>query len=223
MGGLPEGPERRAWQEQVVWQAMRLREYRTAFVGWTHFFKWAALAFIGVAIFGVIAYPPLNKPGEPPMWGPADYMLMLGGLLTTLMYFFIIGSGADFLGRTPRQIIIRRRVREHDRRLRKLKRIEKERARRVAAGEPIRSVGSRLGFSTQMDALGGWASDRDLRLAAKVAGFSGSDIAAQARADARKRGVKIPRWPELETSVITQPPPRARILRGAARSPRLRR
>jgi len=164
-----------------------------AFVGWTHLLKWVAPAFIGVALFGVIAYPPLNEPGEPPMWGPADYVLMAAGLLSTLWYFVVMGSGADFTGRSPRQIIIRRRVRDYDRRLRKLRRIEKERARRVAAGERVRPVGSRLGLYTQVDELGAWANDRDLRLLARVAGFAGADIAAEARADARKCGVEIPK------------------------------
>ncbi|KAA9154752.1 hypothetical protein F6B41_12310 [Microbacterium lushaniae] len=219
MGGLPEGPERRVWQEWIEWQAMRLREYRLAFVGWTHFWKWAGLLALGLILFGVIAYPPLNKPGEPVMWGPADYGIMLGGFLSIFIYLAALGSGADFLGRTPRQIIIRRRVRAYDRRMRKLRRIDKERARRIAEGAKIRARGSRLGFSTQVDELGAWVRDPDLRLAAKVAGFVGADIAGRAFARARERGVEIPPWPELEPSSA----PATRTAGGSIkRSPRLR-
>jgi hypothetical protein len=219
MGGLPEGPEKRVWQEWVEWQATRLREYRLAFVGWTHFWKWAALAFICVAVFGFVLYPPVNEPGEPPTWGLFDYGMMALGLLSIAVYVIALGSGHDFLGRSPREVIIRRRVRDYDRRFRKLRRIEKERARRVAEGAQIRRVGSRLGFSTQVDELGAWASDPDLRLVAKVAGLMGADIAARAAADARKRGVEIPKWPELEPSTGIEP----RAVGGTVRrAPRLR-
>jgi hypothetical protein len=219
MSGLPEGPEKRVWQEWVEWQAMRLREYRLAFVGWTHFWKWAALAFLGLVIFGLIIYPPINKPGEPIMWGPADYMLMLAGLLSVVIFIIALGSGADFKGRSPREIIIRRRVRDYDRRMRKLRRVEKERARRIAEGAQIRARGSRLGFSTQVDELGAWVRDPDLRLAAKVAGMTGADIAGRAFARARERGVQIPKWPELEPA--SAPATRSASV-GITRSPRLR-
>lgn len=219
MGGLPEGPERRVWQEWVEWQAMRLREYRYAFIGWTRFWKWAGLAFICVAVFGFILYPPLNEPGEPPTWGMFDYGMMALGLLSIAMYSFALGSGHDIVGRSPREIIIRRRVRDHDRRMRKLRRIERERARRVAQGVDVRPAGSRLGFSTQVDELGAWASDFDLRKLAKLGGFFAADLAASVRAEIRAHGAEIPKWPELESSDETAP----RAVRGGSvRSPRLR-
>lgn len=198
--GLPEGPERRVWQEWVNWQATRLREYRLAFTGWTQFFKWAGLAFICVTVIGSILYPPINKPGEPEVWGPGDYPFLLLGLFATTVYTFALGSGHDFFGRSPREIIIRRRVKDFDRRSRRLRRIERVRARRVALGADIRPVGSRLGFSTQVDDLGAWASDFDLRRLAKLGGLFAADIAARVRDKLSERGVEVPKWPELEPS-----------------------
>ncbi|MGD8168544.1 hypothetical protein ACEXOS_015085 [Herbiconiux sp. P16] len=70
LGGLPEGSEKRFWQKSVDQQAVRLREYREAFVGWTLFWKWAVVGLVGATILGLILYPPVT--GRLP-WLPSPH------------------------------------------------------------------------------------------------------------------------------------------------------
>lgn len=193
--GLPDGPEKAVWQESTAWQGQRLREYQEAFVGWTFMAKWAGLAFIIVPLVLLVIFPPINKPGDRYPLGPADYMMMGMGLLTTVVYAVSLGSGRDFFGRSPRDIILRRRLRRFKRRLRSARRLDKERARRFASGAAIKPKGSRLGFSTQIDFFGPWMRDPGIRNFIGTAGFIAPDIAAMYLSEARGRGVELPPWP----------------------------
>lgn len=191
LGGLPEGNERDRWEESVEWQALRLRQYRTAFVGRTLLVKWGAVTLVGGLIFGLILWPPFGDP-----WGPADWILIGIGLIDTLLIGLFISAGYDLAGRTPAEIMRSRRVREHDRRLKRLRRIERVRAERANTDPSIRPKGSRLGFSTQVDEFGAWVRDPGLRTLARLSGVMGADLAQRQRDDLRARGVAIPTDPD---------------------------
>lgn len=196
-GGLPDGPEKSAWQDSIDWQAMRLREYREAFVGKTLFWRWAGLAFIAVPLILLVLFPPINEPGDRFPFGPTDYMMMGMGLFTSGIYAVSLASGRDFLGRSPRDIILIRRGKRFKSRWRKLKSLDKERARRAESEPNYKQKGSALGFSTQVDVFGPWMRDRDLRAFVETAGFVAPDIAGRYLASARGRGVELPAWPDL--------------------------
>ncbi|EZP26248.1 hypothetical protein [Microbacterium oleivorans] len=194
-GGLPDGLEKERWQSSITSQAARLRLYRRAFVGWPLFLKWAGIVYIGISLGGLILWPPLNKPDEPVAFGPADYIFLGQGVLITLFVAITVSSGRSTSGRTPPEIIVRQRVRDHDRRLKKLKRIEKVRASRAATDSSIRPKGSRLGFSTQVDELGAWVRDPGLRALTFYTPIAGSDLAAETRRELAERGIRIPDYP----------------------------
>lgn len=195
LSGLADGAEKGAWQASIDEQAARLREYRRAFVGWTLFWKWVVVGFVAVAVLGLILYPPVNETGQPAMWGPADYVMILGGLYCCVIYVVAVSAGQDFLGRSPRELLLLRRLRRHDRRRRKLSRVAR-RARSAARPGVERGV-SRLGFATQVDVLGEWMRDPDLRGYVRNAGFVSADIRGRYYADLRRRGVAIPAWPTV--------------------------
>ncbi|MCR2825338.1 hypothetical protein [Microbacterium sp. zg.Y909] len=92
-GGLPDGEEKRIWEDSFEWRAARLRMYREAFCGWTWFWKWASVAFVGVAVTGIILFPPFN--GD---YGPADYLLMSMGLVDCGLIAVFISNGYDLTG-----------------------------------------------------------------------------------------------------------------------------
>lgn len=198
-GGLSEGPEKRVWQQSIERQAMRLREYRRAFVGWTLFWKWATVAAMAVTLFGLALYPPLNRPGQPEMWGPGDWVLLLPGLYACVTYVVTISVGCDSLGRTPRDILLRRRLREYNRRKRKLRRIEKARAERAKLDPSVRPTGSRLGFESQLDEFGPWMRDWEIRGWVRTAGLHAADMRARYAAGLRRRNIYAPPWPDPET------------------------
>lgn len=225
-GGLPNGPEKIVWEDSVTWQGQRLREYQEAFVGWALVARWAGLAFVIVPLVLLVAFPPINKPGDAYPLGPADYMMMVMGLIATVIYALALGSGRDFWGRSPRDIILRRRLRRFRRRLHVARRLDKARAKRVSGGATIESTGSRLGFSTQVDVFGPWMRDRDIRNYIGAAGFAGLDIAATYLSEARARGVELPAWPslaerypEIVEALDVAPPPRPRSPMPTGRGP----
>lgn len=193
--GLPEGLEREVWQESIAEQAERLRGYRRAFVGWTWFWKWLGVIYLGGALVGTILYPPINRPGDRYPLGPGDYIFYGLGLVLALVAAISISSGRDYWGRSSREVLLRRRVRQFDRRWRKLRRIEKRRKKRAETDSAIRSTGTRLGFSTQADEFGAFVRDRDMRAMIRALGWGGADLAAQSYNDLRGRGVEIPQWP----------------------------
>lgn len=207
MGGLPEGTEKQVWQVSIDKQATRLREYRRAFVGWTLFWKWAVVAFVAVALFGLILYPPINEPGEPATFGPGDWALILPGLFACATYVVAVSTGNDFLARSPRDILLARRLRKYNRRLRKLRRIEKVRAERAETDPTIKPKGSRLGFSTQVDEFGPWMRDADLRDYVGTAGIHAADFRARAAARLRARHMPTPPWPDPVTRRSPEPEP----------------
>jgi hypothetical protein len=191
LGGLPEGKERERWQESVEWQALRLRQYRTAFVGGTLLMKWGTVTFLGVAIFGLVLWPPFGDG-----WGPTDWILIGLGVVNSLLIGTFISAGYDLGGRSPVDIMRARRVRAHDRRLKKLRRIERVRAERAKTDSSIRPIGSRLGFSTQADEFGAWVRDPGLRTLARLSGVMGADLRQDVRGELRARGVAIPPDPD---------------------------
>jgi hypothetical protein len=207
VGGLPDGSEKQVWQASIDKQAMRLREYRRAFVGWTLFWKWVVVAFVAVAVFGLILYPPINEPGDPIPYGPFDYMMMFLGLLACVTYVVAVSTGNDFLGRSPRDILLGRRLRKYNRRLRKLRRIEKIRAERAKTDPTIKPKGSRLGFSTQVDEFGPWMRDDDVRDYVGAAGIHAADFRARAAARLNARHIPPPPWPDPVTRRAPEPQP----------------
>ncbi|MFI8632157.1 hypothetical protein ACIGEP_06155 [Microbacterium sp. NPDC077663] len=207
LAGLPDGSERRAWQASIERQAMRLREYRRAFTGWTLFWKWSVVAAMAATLFGLILYPPINRPGQPEIWGPGDWVLLLPGLYACVTYVVTISAGLDFLGRSPRDILLRRRLRAHNRRDRRLRRIEKVRAKRANTDPTIRARGSRLGFRTQVDEFGPWMRDFDMRGYVRTAGLHAADQRAHYAARLNERGVRPPLWPDPDTKRAPTPHP----------------
>lgn len=205
LSGLPEGPEKRVWQASVVWQAMQLREYRRAFVGGVLVTKWVGLAIFGALLFGIVSYPPINKPGDKYPFGLFDYCMMAAGFLSMVIYIVSVASGHDFFGRSARELLLRRRLRRFRRRFKKLLRLDKERARRIIDGSSIRPRGSKLGFSTQVDEFGPWMRDGDLRSVIRLAGWGGADHAAVYYKKLRERGVEMPPWPDPETRRPPEP------------------
>lgn len=201
--GLADGAEKEAWQASIDKQAARLREYRRAFVGWTLFWKWVVVGFVAVAVLGLILYPPVNESGQPAMWGPADYLMILGGLYCCIIYVVAVSAGQDFLGRSPRELLLLRRLRRHDRRRRRLLRVA--RAERGAVRQGVERRGSWLGFVTQVDELGEWMRDPDLRGYVRNAGFVSADIRGRYYADLRRRGVAIPAWPAVSNRRLPEP------------------
>lgn len=194
-GGLPDGAEKAQWQDSVAWQAARLRLYRRAFVGRTLFAKWAGVVYIGVGLGALILWPPVNEPGDAVPFGPADYMMLTMGLIVSIVVAASVSSGRSLSGRTPPEIIVRRRVQDYNRRWRKLRRIEKERVRRSAADPSIRPKGTRLGFSTQVDDLGPWVREPGLRNLTFYSPLAGSDLAAETRRELAEKGIRIPDYP----------------------------
>lgn len=207
LGGLPEGAEKRVWQRSVEGQATRLREYQRAFTGRTLVIKWLAVAGVSVAVFGLVLFPPINDPGEPADFGPADYMMVGMGGFASLVYVSLVSSGRDMFGRTPRQLLLIRRLKQYDRRVKKLDRLDKERAKRHAAGMNIKLEGSRLGFSTQIDEFGPWMRDLNLREYVRNAGIVSADFRAEEYATLRRRGVPFPAWPDPDSRRSAEPPP----------------
>lgn len=157
-------------------------------LGWTLFWKWAVVLGFGSALVGFVLYPPVNQPDDSFRYRPADYVFLLPGFLTSLLYVAAVGAGTDFIGRSPRAIILLRRLRRYNRRWRKLMRVEKERARRLKFDPTIVRRGSWRGFNTQSDDLGGFMRDRDLREWVRNAGIIGADFHAQYWAKLRSRG-----------------------------------
>lgn len=205
LGGLPDGAEKRTWQQSVDWQARRLREYRRAFVGGTLIVKWFVLIFVAALTLWTILHPPINEPGDPYPFVPADYMIFVMGFGETALFVVLISRGIDFLGRTPREILLLRRLRQYNRRMRKLHRIEKERAKRAETDPTIRPKGSRPGFSSQVDEFGPWMRDEDLREYVRTEGYIAADFHQRAKEDLARRGVPFPPWPDLETGRAPEP------------------
>lgn len=199
LGGISDEGERRAWQEPIDARAMQLREYRRAFVGWTLFWKWVMVLGVTASIIGLVVYPPTNQEGQAVYWGPGDYILMSLGLVTCTLYMAFISTGHDFLGRSPRELLLAKRASRFRRRSRKLRRLDKERVARANSNPAIRRNGSRLGFETQVDEFGAWMRDRDLREYVRTAGFVGADIHARYGDRLRRRGVDIPEWPSAKS------------------------
>lgn len=195
---LPDGKEKTLWDSEVEWQAARLREYEAAFIGWALIRKWTGLAALGTVVALGVLYPPINKPGEPETYGPADWAIMAAGGVSLVLYLGSLASGRDFLGRTPREIVLLARLRSHKRRWRKLMRLERERRRRRARGIEVPPKGTRLGFSTQVDKFGLFMRDPVLRDVIRTSGFVAADFNLRYRADLHARGVSIPPWPEAK-------------------------
>jgi hypothetical protein len=123
------------------------------------------------------------------------------------LFVVLVSLGSDFLGRTPRQILLLRRLRQRNRRWRKLRRIEKAGAELAETNPKARPTGSRLGFTTQVDEFGAWMRDEDLRGWVRTAGFVAADIQARYRANLSRRGVPLPKWPDTETRGAPGPTP----------------
>ncbi|WP_413320375.1 hypothetical protein AA0Z99_05930 [Agrococcus sp. 1P02AA] len=197
LSGLADDAEKDAWQASIDQQAARIREYRRAFVGWTLFWKWFVVGCVAMAVLGLILYPPVNEAGQPAGWGPADYIMILGGLYLSVIYVVAVSAGHDFLGRSPRELLLLRRLRRHNRRHRRLLRVT--RATRGPVRPSVERGVSWLGFRTQVDEFGQWMRDPDLRGYVRNAGFVSADIRGRYYADLRRRGVPIPTWPAVGT------------------------
>lgn len=158
-GGMPESEEKDLLGLSITRQAERLREYREVMLTGKYLVGlWIAVAYIATAVILVILFPPINKPGDRYQLGIFDYGMMAIGLLIMVVALFLIFSGRDFYGRTPRALIWRDRAARHYRRHRKLRRLQQERVKHPKPDGAHRPEGSSLGFSTQVDPLAYWAS-----------------------------------------------------------------
>lgn len=185
-GGLPDGPEKELLNASLERQARRLRLYREAFKGRHQIAKWGFVAYFSLCVIVVVAWPPnLAEAG-------ADNILYFGGAAWAVIYATLIGRGFDIMGRTPLALIRRDRVRRHDRRVKRLDRLDKVRAAAIADGRDLRPKGSRLGLSTQVDALAEWVRTPEAQSIARNTGFAGAGLSDDAVRSLREKGQKVP-------------------------------
>jgi hypothetical protein len=191
-GGLPEGDMKTQLNEEIEWRARKLLDYRSAFTPLRVLVKWLWLAFSAIPFVLMIIWPPVNKPNEPPVLAPADWMMVGIGVYTLVIYITCIGSGLDLFGRTPIEMMIRDRVRRHDRRWKKLCRLDKYRARRAPSAPQSALRGTALGFVNQSDAMAGWVRSWEARSIGRNTGWIAAGIDARARISLRDKGIAAP-------------------------------
>lgn len=197
--GLPEGEEKTRLTDTLESQARRLREYREVWTVPRLFRKWAVLSGCGALIICLIIQPPINRPGERPVFSPADWILVLLALYEIAIVAFCIGQGLSIDGRTPRQMMIRDRIKRHDRRWKRLRRLDRERSRQVDEGHRS-GTGSRLGFRTQVDPMAGWVRTWEPRSIGRNTGWIAVGISRYAYFSLRDKGVRPPSTEDLHPS-----------------------
>lgn len=98
LGGLQDGPEREAWQKNVDALARRLRAYEKFVPLWQRVVPFALTAFWGVLVTLFILVPENRDAAFAEM--PA-FIMGIGGLMLTIVYFVIAIRGGDMGGRDP--------------------------------------------------------------------------------------------------------------------------
>lgn len=199
--GLSAGAEKERWDKANERLAEKLRDYRRAMTLSRLAIKWGSVAYIAFAVGLLIIWPPVNTPQTLIPFVPGDYYLLIWAALLMAVHLAWTSLGRSASGRSISQMLAADRVKRYKHRLRRIDRLDKQRAYLISEGVDLKPKSSQLGFSTQADELSRWVTTWQQRDVASSTGSHrvGGDHEAQ-KSLARQAGYLSP------TSVVRMRP-----------------